>query len=302
MFLLGASQLKLIHRHIAEPAFLESKRNMPQHQYSLTLIQHQVNDSVIDQRTSDGYINATALCSVAGKRWHNYVRNETTGHFLRALEAKTRIRVLDLIQEVRYESGVASTWVHPKVAIHLAQWLSADFAVQVSEWVYDWMSGNGVGQKAQSHIPYHIHRHMLNFGSVPSGYFSVLQEMTFMLIAPLEQNGYELPERMVPDISMGRFLCKHLRDELGIDTDMLPVYLHRFPDGRTVEAKIYPNEFLAEFRRIIQSEWLPKRSAVYFKDRDPAALPYLDKVILSLPGPVGAANAPRLQYGRKRRA
>lgn len=72
-----------------------------------------------------------------------------------------------------------------------------------------------------------------------------------MLIAPLEQQGYGLPEKMVPDISMGRFMCQFLRDELGVNTDDLPVYLHRYPDGRVVEAKIYPNEFLAEFRRLI---------------------------------------------------
>src|SRR5256885_1125473 len=109
----------------------------PQHQLSLQLIRHNVNGGVIEQRASDGYVNATQLCAIAGKRWHNYVRNETTGHFLRALAAKTRISVMELNQEVRSADGVPSTWVHPKVAIHLAQWLSADFAVQVSEWIYD---------------------------------------------------------------------------------------------------------------------------------------------------------------------
>lgn len=274
---------------------------MPNHQYSLALIQHQVQGSVIDQRSSDGYISATALCHVAGKRWHNYVRNESTGHFLRALEAKTRIRVSELIQEVRGCDGLASTWVHPKVAIHLAQWLSAEFAVQVSEWVYEWMSGKGGASRSSSRMPYHITRHMLNISSVPAGYFSVLQEMTFMLIAPLEQEGYELPESMVPDISMGRFLCKHLREQLGIDTDSLPIYLHRYPDGRDVEAKLYPNEFLAEFRRIIQKEWLPKKAVDYFKPRDPTALPYLDRVVLALPGPRTAANDPKIRFPRKRK-
>lgn len=33
------------------------------------------------------------------------------------------------------------TYVHPKVAIHLAQWLSPKFAVFVTEVVFDWMSG-----------------------------------------------------------------------------------------------------------------------------------------------------------------
>ena len=29
------------------------------------------------------------------------------------------------------------TWIHPKLAVQLAQWISADFALQVSEWILD---------------------------------------------------------------------------------------------------------------------------------------------------------------------
>lgn len=267
---------------------------MPQHQYSLSLINHAVNDSVIAQRAKDGYINATALCQAANRRWNHYRDNQQTKEFIAALEADAGIPASELIQTVKGGNGPQGTWVHPQVAIHLGQWLSPVFAVKVSKWIYDWMSGKGAPEKGAGSMPYHIRRHMLNVNQVPAGYFSVLQEMTFMLIAPLDQYGYELPEKMVPDISMGRFLCKHLRDQLGANTDALPVYLHRYPDGRTVEAKIYPNEYLAEFRKIIQQEWLPKKSAAYFKDRDPVALPFLDKVVLALPGPATAKNNPRL--------
>jgi hypothetical protein len=257
------------------------------HQLSLALIPHRVGNDTIDQRAGDGYINATALCKVAGKRWYNYLRNETTGHFLRALEAKTQIRALDLIQEVT-TAGVTATWVHPKVAIHLAQWLSAEFAVQVSEWVYDWM--NGKGTPAPKSLPYHIERHMLNAAKIPAGYFSVLQEMTMILVAPMDHHGYELPEGMMPDISMAKMLCATLREQFGVDTKALPVYMHTFPDGRSVQANLYPDTYLAEFRKLMQQEWLPQRSSKYFGDRDPKALPVLDKVIMALPGPKSAAN------------
>lgn len=53
-------------------------------------------------------------------------------HLLCALEAKTRIRALDLIQEVRNESGVASTWIPPKGAIYLAR--TGSLAVLVAGW------------------------------------------------------------------------------------------------------------------------------------------------------------------------
>jgi len=275
---------------------------MPNHQYSLTLIHRKASNSVIDQRADDGYINATALCRAASRKFAHYRENDTTKDFLKALSAKVGIPIINEKQALiesrpgSPETGGGS-WVHPQVAIHLGQWLSADFAVQVGEWVYDWMGGRGAPSVGRAELPYHIRRHMLNLNSVAPGYFSVLQEMTFMLIGPLDQHGYELPEKMVPDISMGRFLCKHLRDKLGVDTDALPVYLHRFPDGRTVEAKLYPDNLLAEFRKIIREEWLPKKASQYFTERDPVALTFLDRVLLQLPT---AANQPRLP--RKKRS
>lgn len=257
---------------------------MPNHQLSLQLIRHEVNNNVIPQRSTDGYINATELCKAGAARWNDYFENRKTKDYLAVVVTKTGIPVLDLIQQVT-TTGVRSTWVHPKVAIHLGQWISPEFAYQVSEWVHDWMTGKGARAPYPSILPYHIRRHMMNQNSVPAGHFSILQEMTHILIAPLDAYGYELPEKLVPDISMGRFLCSHLRKMLGVDTDALPTYIHEYPDGRKVAAKAYPDEVLAEFRRIIREEWLPQRAAKYFQERSPAALPYLDKIILSLPKP-----------------
>lgn len=261
-----------------------------QHQYSLTLIHREVNNSVIDQRTSDGYINATELCKAAEKRWHNYVRNESTGHFLRALEAKTQISVMDLIQEVRSPDGVPSTWVHPKVAINLAQWLSADFAVQVSEWVYDWMTGNGA-PKAPVQLPHHLNRYLHNDAQVPPGYFSILQETALSLFGPLHNVGFEVPKGWVPDISVGKLFCAWLRDERSIDTDALPTYSHDYLDGRPlVKPKVYPDEFLAEFRKWFRTIWLPVYGVRYFKQKDPDSLAFLDR----LPALAAPKEAPRI--------
>lgn len=133
-------------------------------------------------------------------------------------------------------------------------------------------------------LPYHIERHLLNQGSVPAGYFSILQEMTLTLIAPLEQAGYTLPEKLVPDISQGRMFCKHLRDVHGIDTDTLPQYMHRYQDGRVVPAKLYPEEILGAFRKFLREEWMLRQAAAYFKPRAPEVLPFLDR-LPALAGP-----------------
>jgi hypothetical protein len=263
---------------------------MPKHQLSLTLIHHEVNDSIIEQRADDGYINATALCSVANKRWHNYVREETTGHFLRALAIKTKINISELIQDVDIEGGTVSTWIHPKVAIHLGQWLSADFAVQVSEWVYDWM--NGGANKAPSPLPAHINRYIENDHKIPSGYFSILQETTLGLVAPLHNLGFVIPSGWVPDISVGLCFCKWLRENKKLDTNSLPTYMHSYQDHRgTMPVKLYPDEYLAECRTWFRQVWLPENGARYFRKKDPSCMQYFDK-IPSLAAPKIVASLP----------
>lgn len=252
---------------------------MPTQQMSLDLIPHQVNGAIIGQRSCDGYINATALCKAAGKQWNEYSSNKSTKAFLEVVATKTGIPVLELIQVVTV-GGIKATWVHPKIAIHLGQWLSPEFAYQVAEWVEDWMSGKGgpVVTKGTTHLPPHIRRYLLNQHAVPIGCFTVLQEITFILTGPLEALGYELAEHFLPDGSLGKMFCAHLRNNHGCDTSALPKYTHTFEDGRQVQANAYPDDLLPLFRKYTLEVWLPKRAPAYFKDRDPKALPFLNKL------------------------
>jgi len=243
-------------------------------QYQLALISHQVDGEVIEQRQIDGYINATAMCGAAGKQFNDYSRLSSTRAFLEELASVTGFPVTELVQSVRGGGATSQgTWVHPKVAIHLAQWLSPRFAVQVSEWVYEWMTRGGQPQVVR--MPYHLRRYVLNRRNVPEGHFSVLVEMTQLVIAPMEEAGYTLPENMLPDISEGKMFSRWLRDEMSVDTDSLPTYNHRFEDGRVVKARAYPDDFLPHFRRHLREQWIPDKSIAYFASRDPEAIQYL---------------------------
>lgn len=96
------------------------------------------------QREEDGYVNATALCKSAGKEWKHYISNASTKEFLVELSAVVGIPTTGLIHSRQggtpQEQG---TYVHPKVAIHLAQWLSPKFAVFVTGVIFSWMNGTG---------------------------------------------------------------------------------------------------------------------------------------------------------------
>ena len=80
---------------------------------------------------ADGMINATALCKAGGKKLNDYTRLKTTQEYLKALENNTGIPVLDLIIS-DIGGNHEGTWIHRKVGYHIAQWISPDFAVKVS--------------------------------------------------------------------------------------------------------------------------------------------------------------------------
>lgn len=137
---------------------------------AVSIISHTLNGKVIEQRFIDGYINATAMCQAVGKMFNDYSCLKTTQAFLEALESDTGIPVSEQIQSVKGGGPtVQGTWVHPKVAIHLAQWLSPQFAVSVVNWVHDWMTGSAKG--ASGNMPYHLRRYVKNRSRVPEGHF-----------------------------------------------------------------------------------------------------------------------------------
>jgi hypothetical protein len=225
-----------------------------------------------------GYINATSLCKASGKLFGHYNESKTAQEFLAALSSDIGIPISGLVQSVKGGSPyLQGTWIHPQVAINLAQWLSPKFAVQVTKWVFDWMSG----RVQVDRLPYHLKRYLANKTRVPIGHFSILNEATLALIAPLEQMGYILPDNMLPDISMGRIFSKWLRDN-GYDPDNMPTYKHVYADGRIVEARAYPNSIWPEFQKYLIQEWMHHHAVKYFKPRDLNAIPYI-KNLLSLP-------------------
>jgi hypothetical protein len=82
-------------------------------------------------------INATQMCKAAGKLFADYQRLSGTKDYLQALESIMGIPIIELVKTSVGQTG--GTWIHRLVAVHLAQWLSPSFAVQVSLWVNELM-------------------------------------------------------------------------------------------------------------------------------------------------------------------
>ena len=96
------------------------------------LITRAWNGTPISRRTTDGYVNATAMCQANGKQWSKYRESDRCQTYLDALAETSEIRMFDLIESRQGQGG--GTWVHPQVAVDLARWISAPFAVWMDRW------------------------------------------------------------------------------------------------------------------------------------------------------------------------
>jgi hypothetical protein len=108
------------------------------------------NGATISQREDDGFLNATAMCKAAGKRWNDYYSRPETLEFLEELSLFTSLPVNRLVvsKQGRPDRG-GGTWVHPRLACHLAQWCSAKFALLVTGWVEELLAKGTVSIKEE---------------------------------------------------------------------------------------------------------------------------------------------------------
>lgn len=104
-----------------------------------------LNGILVQQRISDGYINATKLAKAyeiqtgTRKDVRDWLLTDRAKSNIDYASSKTGIPVLELVQ-VKKGGNKAGTWLHPKIATPFATWLSVEFEYQVTEWLEEWMT------------------------------------------------------------------------------------------------------------------------------------------------------------------
>lgn len=110
---------------------------------ALDIVQRNHNGLSIPQRKTDGYINATAMARAhmegtgEQKLVGDWLRLEHTKEAIEHLSLKTGIPIIKLVESRRGRYG--GTWIHPRLSIRFAIWLSHDFGYLVEDWVGEWM-------------------------------------------------------------------------------------------------------------------------------------------------------------------
>lgn len=139
-------------------------------------------------------------------------------------------------------------------------------------------------------VPAFIRRYNQNWDRVESGYFSVISELVIRLWGRLEMVGHVMADKSPsgienrPDVSVGRLFAEWLRINYPEHSERHKFYSHKTEEWEG-DARQYPLDMLPLYIEFVDDVWIPEHSERYFNTRDPAALPYLPRL---LPKPTAA--------------
>jgi hypothetical protein len=117
-------------------AYKENKELVTINQ-EITQIKSLTFNGVIIISRSDGFVNVTDLCRAGGKRFNHWYSLESTKQLIYEAASEAGIPASQLLDIKKGNSGDFNqgSWIHPDLAIQLAQWISPSFALQVSKWI-----------------------------------------------------------------------------------------------------------------------------------------------------------------------
>jgi hypothetical protein len=80
------------------------------------------------------------MAKASGKQWSHYRETDRANTYMEALSTNTGISVADLYCAKPGEG----TWIHPRLAVDFARWISAEFAVWMDGWFLEELAGGRV--------------------------------------------------------------------------------------------------------------------------------------------------------------
>lgn len=96
--------------------------------------------TAIQRREDDGFVNATAMCQANGKHLPHYLANYRSQAYITALAASLNLSPAQLvISTTTGPNHLRGTWIHPRLAVDLARWISPAFAVWMDGWFLESM-------------------------------------------------------------------------------------------------------------------------------------------------------------------
>ena len=250
------------------------------------------NGIAVGQNSGNGYINVTQLTQAyhqstgVQKKPSHWYENKRTQESIAYLESVTGIPASQLIITIRGgDTSQQGTWIHPKLAISFAMWLSVELEFTVYGWVEDWITQESTNYHRHSLYWYDRLTLFNQRTHIPRGWFCIFKEIADF-VSQMEAQGYQLADDARLDASVGRHFCKYLRT-IGIEPEEVCMkYPHWYPGyDFPVKANLYPLNLLEIFRQWFEDVYLMSHVKAYFKGRkDQQGLAAVNRCLLLLAG------------------
>jgi hypothetical protein len=237
------------------------------------------NGQNIEQRDLDGYVNGTQMCQANGKKVNDWMRGQDAKRYIDAISSVTGIPASQLVVSMKGNSSnfEQGTWVHPKLAIKLARWISVEFELWCDEHIKTLLETGQNNFSGRLNVDWFgrivfFRKH----SQIPVGYFTVFEELTHSLISDFEAAEYQLPDKAGLDISAGRRWSDYAKAHYPNINELRIKCKHHYPDNRgAVDSFAYKDCLLPDFRRWLEYEYKLDHLFVYLKKKDPRAIQIL---------------------------
>lgn len=212
------------------------------------------NGQIINQRETDGYINATQMCQANGKLVADWTRLKETKDYVSYISTDMGIPISQLVISNKglssdFEQG---TWIHPELGICLGRWVSVAFAVWCDRNIKKYLESENYSPPPPKELGAYEERVKEMFDQLPNikeGYWCVLHESASLLIYVETQLKCPVDKADLLDGSIGKHWSKYRKDKEWA-LDRIP-FFYTFPDGRTVEPWCYRMSELGYFRSFL---------------------------------------------------
>jgi hypothetical protein len=95
-----------------------------------------VNNTSIARRKSDGFVDATMICRAGKRQLGVWTSRKCNKAFLSETSKNMKTELSEIYIIHAGPQGKRHTWVHPVIAVKIAQWTSQDIGLRVEKWLF----------------------------------------------------------------------------------------------------------------------------------------------------------------------
>ena len=96
-----------------------------------------LNNVVVRQRSKDKYIEIEKICEAGSKKFIEWQLNFSS--FVNTLQEDKTNQNKEVVE---FDKVSKTWWGHPLIALNIARWISIEFEIQVSQWIFDSITKN----------------------------------------------------------------------------------------------------------------------------------------------------------------